>query len=639
MPQIYKLFTAILAFTGCTSLIITGELNYFLSLVVLGLLPGYYRSIKEMPPAPKWAISSLSVITLIILLIDSLLISNDIFIAIAHLTITFQAIKGFDLKDVWDHLQVFFMSILQLVIASELTHSIIFGVIFVLFLFAFVAAMILSHFIKEGIPVKIEIKKTIVSISIITILITVIFFLSTPRIAGGLWGKSYQKSIKTAGFSENVNFGSFGDVINDSTIIMRVELSEKIKKPYYWRGISLKYFDGVSWKNTFLKRRTIYSEDGIFSIKPYIKEKAMFQKIYLEPMDNDVIFGLTEIVAIEAKVKRLITDDTGAFYFPAKSGKRFHYNVYSINKIPQNIEDINGYLQLPAGVEDIYLLALKVTDRIEKDYDKAYEIEKYLKTNYTYSLSVTPPPSGMSPIQYFLFKSKKGYCEHYATAMVLMLRTLGIPTRIVNGFAGGELNEYGGYIIVRQKNAHSWVEAVIDGQWKQFDPTPSILTEEPSSIILMLDSLKMKWYRYVIGFSALDQKDIVRFFSEPFLFPRFSSHYHYRFNAYLYFVFFAAVFLGLIIFLMRFLKIKHSGFITREYIILRKIIKKRGGRVTYSTTSSELLKEAEKMGIDGKLYEFINIYSEVRFGRKEMTEEGRSRYRSLLTEIKKQFIK
>ncbi len=154
MPQLYKTLTFVLAFTGCVSLVISGGIFLPMALPGIGLFPGYYRFLKDKPQAPKWSIGAFSIITLIVFLTDALIISNDSFLAVAHLTIAFQAIKSFDLREPWDHLQVYFMSLLQLIIASELTYSLAYGAIFVFFLIAFVNAIIFAHFMKEGITVN-----------------------------------------------------------------------------------------------------------------------------------------------------------------------------------------------------------------------------------------------------------------------------------------------------------------------------------------------------------------------------------------------------------------------------------------------------------------------------------------------------
>ncbi len=104
-----------------------------------------------------------------------------------------------------------------------------------------------------------------------------------------------------------------------------------------------------------------------------------------------------------------------------------------------------------------------------------------------------------------------------------MLRSLHIPSRVVNGYFGGEKNEYGGYIIVRQSNAHSWVEALINNRWKRFDPTPASPALRPSGLALFIDSLQLNWSRYVVGFSSADQREIMRGLSMPFRLKQFSG--------------------------------------------------------------------------------------------------------------------
>ena len=635
MPQLYSVLTAIIAFTGCLSLVISGEVNPFMSLTAIGLLPGYYRLLKGMPQAPRWLIGGFSVLTLLIFFADSLVISKDYFLGVAHLTITFQAIKSFDLREPWDNLQVFFVSLLQLIITSEFTHSIVFGVIFIFFLVALVAAMVLAHFIREGTTIKAGIKEPVMFISFLTLLITIFFFLSIPRVSGGLWVKGHAKSIKTVGFSEKVDFGSFGEVKLDPTIVMRVELTGNVRGAYYWRGMTLNYFDGISWKNTLKGKTWIYKKGERFNIKPFKKERATIQRVFLEPMDTDVIFGLSEIAAVEAKGSILFIDNSGALFLPIKKGKRFDYIVYSVHDMPVLKEEKNDYLQLPSGIERISRLAHSITDGKNIDSERAATIEKFLGENYTYSFALSPPPEGISPIEDFLFISKKGYCEHYATAMVLMLRSLGIPARIVTGYSGGEMNEYGGYIILRQSNAHSWVEAVIDGKWRRFDPTPPVLLERPSASALFIDMLIMKWDRYVVAFSVSDQKEIIKTFSMPFTLRVMPDLRFHGFRGILY-ILLPTLGIVFILFLIRHLQFKKYGFITAKYIRLRNIVKNKGAKIKPSSTPSDVKREVVQLGIDTGVAEFIKLYEDHRFGGKDMRGEDRARYQSLIKEIERQ---
>lgn len=634
MPQIYKFLTALLAFTGCISLVITGEMNPFMMITGIGLFPGYYRFLSGMSPAPKWAVSSFSFLTLIVFFFDSFVISNDSFLGVAHLTITFQVIKSFDLKEPWDHLQVYFMALLQLIVASELTNSIAFGIIFLLFLVAFVSAMVLSHFVKEGTSKKVRVRAPVFAISVLALLFTFLFFVSLPRVSGKIWGKSHIKSIKTVGFSERVDFGSFGDIKEDPTVIMRVELSAAAGRPYYWRGMTLNYFDGTSWANTLEKVR-IYKDGELFMIRPFRKEDAIVQRIFLEPMDNEVLFGMSDIAAVESAGYSMITDSAHSLFLPYKKGKRFNYLAYSIrDSIPVAENTIQRYLQLPSGMEGISRLARDIINPGDSTDQKAQKIEQYLMRNYSYSLSVPQPPEGMSPIDDFLFNTRKGYCEHYATAMVLMLRTLGTPARIVTGFFGGETNDYGQYILVRQSNAHSWVEADIDGIWKRFDPTPPVSEDVTSGISLFLDMIRMKWGRYIVAYSLFDQREIARFISLPFQMPSVPEMKSLR-GIVLIIVVALPAGLMLVWVVIKSLRWKRYGFVTGYYLRVRDLVRKRGGAITSFSTPADVSSEAAKTGMGGRISEFIDIYEEHRFGGKNMTEEARANYRELFREIKK----
>jgi protein-glutamine gamma-glutamyltransferase len=617
------------------SLIISGEVNYLMSLTGIGLFPGYYRFLKGMPQASKWTIGGLSLLTLVVFFIDSLIISNDYFLGVAHLTIAFQAIKSFDLKEPWDHLQVYFVALLQLIVASELTNSIVFGVIFILFVIVFVAAIVLAHFIKERTTIISGIKRPVAYISSLALLLTVVFFISIPRTPGGLWGKVHTKSIRTVGFSDKVYFGSFGDIKTDPTVVMRIEIKGKADSNYYWRGMSLNYFDGISWKDTFGERERVSKKDDRFIIMPFQKDSAVVQRIFLEPMDTDVIFGLTDIAAVDAAGPTLFKDYAGSLFMPAKKGKRFNYTVYSIQKLERFHGNVADYLQLPSGSDRISKLAHEIVGGIHKEPDKALKIEKYLTKNYTYSLSTSKPPEGTGPIEDFLFNSRKGYCEYYATAMVLMLRTLGIPARIVTGFFGGELNEYGGYIIIRQSNAHSWVEAVIDGNWRIFDPTPAVPAERPSTFALYMDMLKMKWSRYVIAFSSADQKSIVKGFSMPFSLPQMPGFRLCISWAVVYGIAALSVILTAL-FLIKKASSRRYGIASAQYIKLRTLIRKKGAKISPSSTPAEVKKELMRFGINNKAAEFIALYERYRFGGIEIKREDRARLQRLMREIAEQ---
>lgn len=630
MLHIFKIVTVVLACAGCASLLISGEVSPFMAITGIGIFPGYYRFLRGMPQAPRWAIGAASIITLFVFLIDAVVISQDYFLAVAHLTITFQAIKSFDLREPWDHLQVYFVSLLQLVVASELTQSIALGIILVLFLIAFVTAMVLAHFMKEGAASKIRIGRPIAIVSMSTVIVSVLFFVALPRMMGGIWSKGHMKGVRTVGFSEKVDFGAFGDLKLDPTVVMRVEIKGDTRGPFYWRGRTLDHFDGFSWQATSKDRSWSYNRAGVFSLMPLDEKKATVQRILLEPMDTEVIFGLRDVAEVEAPWRLLAVDRAGSLFLPGKRNKKVSYAIRSIRGSPIQGDAGRNDLQLPAGTEEISRLARFVTLNIKEDRGRAAGIERYLKENFTYTLSPPPPHAGTSPVEDFLFHSKRGYCEHYATAMVLMLRTLGIPARIVTGFAGGELNEYGEYFIVRESNAHSWVEAMIDGRWKTFDPTPSVADEIPSKLAFFLDMLRMKWDRYVVSFTASDQREIIRAFSMPF---RLREMPHVRTGSLTVVLFFSVLALLAILLYLKPFRIRRAGFPTAQYVELRALLRRRGGKVIPSSTPSEVSREAIRLGMGHGTEEFIRMYEGCRFGGRDIRGESRERFEKLLKDI------
>ncbi len=400
--------------------------------------------------------------------------------------------------------------------------------------------------------------------------------------------------------------------------------------------MTLNYFDGISWREVATKKSLIFKRDGFFTIRPFSKEKAVIQMIYLEPIDTDVIFGLSEIAALEVNARAINVDEAQAVFLPYKKGKEVYYTVYSINELPSRDSRSRPYLQVPGGMGKVRQLAFTVTSGKNDELGKARAVENYLRDNYTYSLNTSEPPSDMRPIEDFLFHSEKGYCEHYATAMVMMLRLIGIPSRIVNGFYGGEPNAFGGYMIVRQSDAHSWVEAVIDKKWMRFDPTPAVYAGPPSKVSLYLDMLRMKWNRYVVSFSSLDQREIMHFFTLPFRLPGLPQ---FRVTGFKGFALHAAVavlmLVGIMFAVFKALKWKRYGFVTAEYIKFRKELKKKGMKISPCQTPQELRKAAIHAGLNGDVSDFLRMYEEFRFGNKTMTDEEKVKYHQLLKEIKR----
>jgi hypothetical protein len=165
------------------------------------------------------------------------------------------------------------------------------------------------------------------------------------------------------------------------------------------------------------------------------------------------------------------------------------------------------YLQLPEIDPRTYALARELTANEPSAYGKAVAIENHLRTKFGYTLEMRG--AGRDPVGQFLFVWKRGHCEYFASAMAVMLRSIGIPSRIVNGFRNGEFNDVSGSYIVRARDAHSWVEAYIPGHgWTEFDPTPAADVAERTSwsrLLLYVDAMREFWNEWVINYDSSRQ--------------------------------------------------------------------------------------------------------------------------------------
>jgi hypothetical protein len=166
------------------------------------------------------------------------------------------------------------------------------------------------------------------------------------------------------------------------------------------------------------------------------------------------------------------------------------------------------FLQLAAPAPEIERLAREVTAGARDAETAARRVGEHLADNYRYSLALKRE-STRPPVEEFLFVRRAGNCEYFAAAMAVMLRSVGVPSRVVAGFQQGEWNPYGRYFMVRLSDAHAWVEVYVEGRgWVTFDPSPrgaAVADAAPGPVSLYLDAARMRWYRYVVNWSLRDQ--------------------------------------------------------------------------------------------------------------------------------------
>jgi hypothetical protein len=248
------------------------------------------------------------------------------------------------------------------------------------------------------------------------------------------------------------------------------------------------------------------------------------QDILLEALDTSVLFAAPFAESVSGDFAGVQLDSMTGLHVPYPSASRIRYSVVSrehrtlpdeqtsaVLEYPPAIRD--RYLQLPNSSDRIAELARRVTNGAATPFDKATAVLEHLLSNYTYSLEAETAISS-HPIDEFLFTRKTGYCEHYATAMVVMLRSIGIPSRLVTGFLATEWNEFGNYYTVRQRDAHAWVEVYYpQSGWITMDPTPSNPVAFAPSVWIAFqrfaESVRLHWDRVFIRYSGRDQLTII----------------------------------------------------------------------------------------------------------------------------------
>ncbi len=354
----------------------------------------------------------------------------------------------------------------------------------------------------------------------------VAIFLLMPRLQIGLANR-YSAAVQVGGFSEEVRLGDVGLIQRRSEPVMRVEVRDgeghPLDVPLYYHGLALDRFDGQRWKLgdatpvPLINRRFPERDE-----RPMPGSATLTQRYNLEPINSRVVFYVRNPVELLVPVHQLEAASTEGYFFPVDSG-RPEYVVHSrttrpppeafraaSDEYPDDV--VSRYLQTPELSGRVVDLARRWVSAGETRYDSALVVQQRLRSGYTYSLD-QPSAGTPDPVDHFLFESLEGHCEFYATAMALLLRSQGIPTRVVNGFFGGEYNPAGDYFIVRQRHAHSWVEVYFPGLgWQIFDPTPEGdgSAEEAQLRVTSLlrgwvDIAGLRWRTLVLDYDQMDQ--------------------------------------------------------------------------------------------------------------------------------------
>lgn len=372
----------------------------------------------------------------------------------------------------------------------------------------------------------------------IVALSSVLFFV-IPRYRTGYFTALGADRQNITGFSESVNLGDMRQILQSNSVVMRIIPTGEPRwfQGVKWRGVALTSFDGTHWFNDNTAQtilRPAYVTPGFLSHFRVPNPPAWRNKVHhplqyrvlLSALTTDVIFAAYFPSELSGRLPFITYDETQSLRNPRHGYAPFGYDMISdatppspaemradSADIPQDIRLV--YLQLPVKIDPrISELAKKAGGSAANNYDRATAIQSYLRNNYAYSLN-PPAIEPKDPVGSFLFNSKTGYCEYFAAAMALMVRTLGIPSRVVNGFQTGEFNNLGGDFVVRARDAHSWVEIYFPQYgWVPFDPTPS----DPNAVVGggwgalddYIDAANLFWGEWVIDYDFGHQVELAR---------------------------------------------------------------------------------------------------------------------------------
>ncbi|MGH9947965.1 MAG: transglutaminaseTgpA domain-containing protein, partial [Pyrinomonadaceae bacterium] len=467
---------------------------------------------------------------------------------LARLILSLTAIKLLQRKSPRDWMFLYVMSFFELLLGAGLSISIGYFLSFAAYVFVMVCTIMMFEVRKTDKQTSlnstsgktsdnlkrlgnISIRRFLSASVILLLLIAAVgvpTFFMLPRVGGaGLLGDS--GGVATfSGFSDIVKLGGIGRIQQNDEIVMRVRIDGQPPEDIHWRGVALDTFDGRSWsrsKAAIKEPRTPNDRDLIQVNAARRQDGFTMQTVYLEPLDTPVIFGLNRMIGIQGNFPILFRDVQGSVTYE-RQRERVSYRVISDTEVaaPESLQndlepyssDAANYLQLPLKLDSrIFDLAEQVTAGTTNRFDASRAVEAYLQTKFGYTLE--QKAGGGDPLSDFLFNVREGHCEYFAAAMAVMLRTQGIATRVVNGFQRGDYNDAADVYVVRQRNAHSWVEVYFpeSESWVTFDPTPfagqtseSAIAGFANSFRKYADALETFWIQYFVAFDNQEQRSL-----------------------------------------------------------------------------------------------------------------------------------
>jgi transglutaminase-like putative cysteine protease len=583
----------------------------FSFLFLLGLYKDFYKHFE----IPRFILNTAGIL-LILTMFLQINTNNIIQPSIDTLTVLL-GLKLLEEKKFRDYMQIFF--VITLILAGYTLLSISMMFLFYLVFYTFFlnyGIILLSYYQKDpNMTFNLNQLKSLIiktsTIPLIAIPTTIFLFFLLPRTNYPMLNFLQSQGKGKTGFSDKVALGDVSSIQQDDSIVARVVMN-KVSSEIYLRGIVFDFFDGKSWN----------SVNSIYPTKfTRFQGTKINYTIYLEPTYQQYLLTVDIPYSISQLSGFIIFKSGDIVYKTDKIiTSKVRYTGESI-LTDSYIQTLNPsvYLQLPDLSENIK----KLSENFKKNNpeETAKEIFNYLQT---FSYSLKDLPKGENPLEEFLFKTKKGNCEYFASAMAVLLRLNSIPSRVVGGYKTTDYNQTGGYYIFREKDAHVWVEAYINGRWIKYDPTPpvrNLIVEQlykPNKIKAWFELLDYYYTTFIVNYDFSKQVELINKIKSGLTLnmPQIKKDFSISKKDTLIFLF--TLFIFYILFLL--IKIYKEPYEKRVLNKFLNKMKKYGYIKEQSEGLEDFISKIENQQIKTKALNFVREYEKFIFKDKKMTK-------------------
>jgi transglutaminase-like putative cysteine protease len=588
-------------------------------------------------------------------------VRDDVVVPVVDLLLLLLAAEALRSLDAPNDTRLYSLSFALLLASTAYRPGVLFLLAFVSYVVLALLGLTVGHVTRAAerygareLPLERGLVWTTAGLSVVVLAVAAVVFVTFPRVSRGWAGRGETLATSIAGFSDQVSIGEHGSrIYGNPQIVLRVEFPGGLPVDYanlHWRGRSYDRFDGVRWSRS----RSLPPSGGPTR---WYRERwtapRIEQRIYGAPLDVRVLFTLHPVVDAEPENGiQPIFDNAGDFLYWGAGAPA--YTAWSPGGIPA-AEDLRAvdrgytpparyFLQLPELDPRIRDLSDSLTAGLPTRYDRVISIQRHLRSlRYTLEL---PATARETSLEHFLFERRAGHCEYFSTAMVVLLRAAGIEARNVNGFLGGEWNEFGGYLAVTQNQAHSWVEVWFpEYGWVTFDPTPGAAGNAERSAAwlwpgrIFFDGIQHRWNKWVLDYNLESQGGIFQRWSGLLGSPRVEQAVSRARDTSTLKLWGPAA-LALLA-LAAFLWARHDRRSvapeTRIYLGLREACSRRGVRVTPGLTPLALVERVRtgNSSAADAASEVVGLYLRARYGRQPLGQAELGLMRRALGEARR----